>query len=245
MANYSRSLILTDGATFHVVWKCHNDDWLLHSEFAKQIYYDALLKYKDRYGILIYSYCFMANHPHITGRCRTQKELSDFFRVVNSVFAKNLNKELSRKGQVVMDRFHSPQIQHESDLLKVMFYIDLNPYRTVKRIIPNHFKWTSFHYYASGKPDPLLTPPDCYLELGKTFAERQARYRVMVREIIENESLQKRILKKNYSKTFFIGDPTWVRTKYKILKQCFSQKRKEWYQRFIHGGSLDLGKTFQ
>ena len=239
MANYPRSLILHDGSTFHITWKCHNDKFLLKSEFSKECYYDLLLKYKNKYKVKFFSYCFMDNHPHLTGTCETQKGLSDLFRVVNSCFSKTLNKHLKRKGQTVMDRFKSPLIQDDEGLREVMFYNDLNPFRTIKQILPKDFKWSSYHHYAYGKEDPLLSEPEFYLEWGKTPEERQKVYREMVEAILKDDwheakvkdnNKEKRAKKRNYSTIYFIGDPKWVKIKYdKIRKRMASikQKRRE------------------
>ena len=237
MANYPRYLLVTNEATFHVMWKCHNNEWLLSSELAKQTYYDLLLKYKKRYSVLFHSYCFMDNHPHLTGWCQTQKGLSDFFRVVNSCFAKTMNLHWARKGQVVMDRFRSPEIHTSADLLKVMFYIDLNPYRTTKMVLPNQFKWTSFHHYAYGKKDPLLTEPKCYQELGKNSFERQRCYLHMVVDLIDRDQWERKVFSKNYPDVFFVGDPEWVREKHELLKKHMREKRQKWRERLMQIGT--------
>lgn len=130
MPSLPRGSILTDRSTFHITWQCHNRSWLLESDWAKSFYYKMLLKFKDRYQVKIYSYCFMSNHPHLTGYCESKKLLSDLFRVVNSLFARAYNQRAKRRGQVVMDRFN--MVKH-----------------------PKEYRWTSFHFYAYGKQDPL------------------------------------------------------------------------------------------
>ena len=228
MANQPRSAIIEDGSTFHVTWQCHNKSWLLESDWAKQLYYNLLLKYKERYKVGFYSYCFMSSHPHLTGRCEDRKLFSDFFRVVNACFARSYNKQVGRKGQVVMDRFKSPSIQTDADLLKVMHYIDLNPKRAHMVIHPNEYKWTSFQYYAYGKKDPLLTPAPSYLELGSSPAGRQQVYLAMVEELLQNDWKDKR----PYSSVAFIGNPEWVREKSRVLKEIRQKKRNEWKARY-------------
>ena len=51
-----RYLIICDDSYFHVTWLCHNKDRLLQQDWAKKLYYNLLLKYKDRHGVEIYSY---------------------------------------------------------------------------------------------------------------------------------------------------------------------------------------------
>lgn len=228
MANQPRYAIIENGSSFHVTWQCHNKDWLLEPDWAKQIYYGLLLKYKDRYKVTIYSYCFMSSHPHMTGRCEDKNLFSDFFRVVNSLFAKAYNKRANRKGQVVMDRFKSPRIQTDTDLFKVMHYNDLNPKRAKMVKHPKDYRWSSFHYYAYGKLDPLVTPAPCYLELAPSAEARQVAYLQMVEQILKHDWKEK----KPYSSTPFIGNPEWVSEKIKILKQQISLQQTAWKSRF-------------
>src|SRR3990167_2539295 len=130
MAYLPRHSLIWDGALFHVTWQCHNHSWLLEKDWAKQLYYDLLIKFKDRYQVIFYSYHFMSNHIHLSGKIHGTKEaFSNFFRIVNSLFAKKVNQRLERCGQVVMDRFKSPVIQSDDALLRVMVYQDVNSYR--------------------------------------------------------------------------------------------------------------------
>ncbi|HBF12075.1 MAG TPA: transposase [Deltaproteobacteria bacterium] len=228
MPSQPRYLIIDDASTFHVTWQCHNKDWLLKFNWAKQIYYRLLLKYKDRYGVLIYSYCFMSNHPHLTGFCQNKELFSDFFRIVNSQFARIINKQLGRRGQVVMDRFKSPKIETDEDLLKVMTYIDLNPKRARMTEHPKDYAWTSFHYYAYGKEDPLITPAPSYLALGFNSKERQNAYLELVENVLKNDWKEK----KPYSSMPFIGNPDWVLKKNLQLRASVQSAKVSWKERF-------------
>lgn len=228
MAYLSRNQIIWDGAIFHVTWQCHNYSWLLQEDWAKQIYYDLLLKYKDRYQVAFYSYHFMSNHTHLSGKIEGMREsFSDLFRIVNSLFAKKVNKRLKRRGQVVMDRFKSPVIQTDESLLTVMHYQDLNSYRAGMVKHPGDYRWSSYHYYAYGKEDPLVTPAPSYLGLGGSEQERQAMYRRRVERILEEEGLKKR----PYSKVQYIGDPEWVAKRYAEIQEKKKLKRAAYLKR--------------
>ncbi len=210
MAYRPRYTIVCDGSSFHVTWQCHNRDWLLREEWAKQLYYGLLLQYKDKYGIQIHSYQLMENHPHLTGTMTTKEGFSDFFRTVNNLFARKYNKRSKRRGQVVMDRFKSPRIQDDVYMLRAMTYGDLNGVRCGRDRGPRDARWSSYSYYAYGRDDPLISPATSYLALGETARERQRAYRAMVRELMRQDRI-------NISNTCFIGDPDWVRRQYDTL----------------------------
>ena len=227
MPSLPRRAILEEESTFHVTWQCHNKSWLLKESWTKELYYQLLLKYKDRYSVQIYSYCLMDNHIHLSGHMEELETFSDFFRVVNACFAKAYNKQVQRRGQVVMDRFKSPSIQTDRDLLKVMLYIDLNPKRAYKVKHPRHNEYSSFGYYAYGSDDPLITPAPSYLDLSTTPKHRQAAYLAMIQEILKNDWKEK----KPYSSTCFIGNPNWVNWKTRKIEEIRKDQYADWKER--------------
>ncbi len=213
MARIPRRFLISDQGTFHITWQCHNKSWLLRYAWAKDLLYSLLLRYRDRYRIKIYSYCFMSSHPHLTGFCESQEGLSDYFRLVNSLFAKTVNQRLNRLGQVVRDRFLSKQIQDDRHLLIELIYIDLNPVRAEIVDHPRAYRYCSYRYYAYGEPDPLIEPAPSYLSLGGTLEARQQAYREMVTEILKASS------SRPVADRYFIGDPIWVSNRHRELKK--------------------------
>lgn len=228
MAYLARSAVIWDGASFHVTWQCHNQSWLLQYAWVKQLYYDLLVKYKDKYRVSFHSYHLMDNHIHLSGTILgTREEFSLLFKTVNSCLAHAINRQLGRRGQVVMDRFKSPVIQDDQALLAVMTYHDLNSYRARMVSHPKDYRWSSYHFYAHGKKDPLITPPGCYIEMGDTDEKRQATYRQFVANILANGGVQK----KNHSTVCFIGDPDWVLKRNLELRAVMQAKREAYLLR--------------
>lgn len=165
----------------------------------------------------------MDNHIHLSGSLKDLRQFSAFFRIVNSMFAKMVNKRTRRCGQVVRDRFKSPCLQSEKDLLQEMIYHDLNEIRAGKTDHPKNNEMSSYAHYAYGHIDPLLTDPEIYLRMGRTPEKRQQNYRAMVLEILIAAPK-----KMNYfsRKELFIGDPYWVSKKHAALRDYRSELRK-------------------
>jgi len=180
MAYKSRTDVLEDGAFFHIMWQCHNKDWLLKEDWSKKLYYDLLLKYRDKYEIVYYGYHFMENHIHLAGQLHRLELFSNYFRLVNNLFARNINKRLGRRGQAVMDRFLSPSIKDDKHMLAVLAYIDSNGVRSGRDGRPEESKWSSYHHYANGRKDSLVKTAPTYFLLGSTQAKRQMEYRQLV-----------------------------------------------------------------
>lgn len=223
-----RYQIIWDEAIFHVTWQCHNQHWLLKYDWAKKLYYNLLLKYKTKYRVCFYSYHFMDNHIHLSGKINgTKEEFSALFQVVNTILAKEINKQLKRRGQVILDRFKSPCIQSDEALLVVMHYQDLNSWRTGKVKHPKDYYWSSYRHYSYGERDALITDAPSFLGLANTDKKRQRLYRQMVERILKEEGTRKR----NYSKTRFIGDPDWVRKREQKLREAMQIKREAYLKR--------------
>ncbi len=127
-----------------------------------------------------------------------------------------------------MDRFKSPMIQTDKHLLEVMRYIDLNPKRAGKVNHPNHNEFSSYRYYAFGQHDPLITPAPSYLALASTPEQRQAEYRSLIEDLLQNDWKTKQ----PFSSSPFIGNPDWVIHKTKILRLFHQQQLADWKQQF-------------
>jgi len=224
MARIPRKLILGEDSLFHVTWQAHNKSWLLKHRWAKKLYYQILLRYKDKYEVTFFSYILMDNHIHLSGKLKSLDQFSAFFRIVNSIFAKEVNKRMGRCGQVVRDRFKSPCLQSERDLIQEMIYHDLNEVRAGKAFHPQSNEMSSYAHYAFGKTDPLLTNPEVYLRLGNTPEERQKAYRGMVDEILRVAPRKK---DGKYTQQLYIGDPHWVIQRYENLRKAEGEMRKE------------------
>ena len=93
---------------------------------------------------------------------------------------------------------------------------------------PKHYRWSSFSYYAFGRPDPLITPAPSYLKLGVSEKERQYSYRMMVDDILRNDWKEKR----PYSSVAYIGNPDWVKRKTHELKEFVKLQRTTWQDNF-------------
>jgi len=201
MARVPRRYIIENQSFFHVTWKCHNNEFLLKDEKIKAHLYWLLKKYKKECRIKIYGYCFMDNHPHIVGYCESLTDFSKFFQIVNGLLARFINKNYERRGQVVMDRFKSPQIQDERHMLHTLHYIDLNPLRAGICRRAKDYKWSSYRHHATGKADELLDP----LPLSTQFSPSD--YQQQNKIILQRDS--KTILPLRM--TYFIGTADWIR----------------------------------
>ncbi|BDG09712.1 transposase [Anaeromyxobacter paludicola] len=208
MPRTPRSHLVGPRTVNHCMWRSRNHELVLASEEARRMFRSLLLRYKDRYGILIHSYCLMGTHPHIVVTCtQDQAAFSAFFRVVNQRFARWYNTRNRSCGQVIMERLRSPQIQSGEHLLTVMRYGDLNPVRAGLCRSAKDWSASSYRHYAHGERDPLITDASEYEALGSTPALRRAAYRNLFAARWIADLLGRR---REMTCALFIGDPDWV-----------------------------------
>jgi putative transposase len=125
----------------------------------------------------IYSYSVMDTHPHVQSHSTLgQVAFSRFWQVVNYRFARWHNRIHGSRGQVVMDRMSSGQVEAADHQLAVMRYGDLNAVRAGLVKSPKQWAWSSYRHYAFGEPNALITDAPAYLALAATAAERRKAY---------------------------------------------------------------------
>ena len=208
MPRLARSHLVEEGSTNHCTWRSHNYALVLHDDEARGFFLRLLQKYKGKHGIEIHSYCLMGTHPHVM--CRSilgQEAFSDFWKVVNQVFARWSNRRTNGRGQVVMERLRSPRIQDGRHQLAVMRYGDMNPVRAGLTRSPKDWRWSSYRHYAFGEPDDLIADAPEYLALGFTpLARRKAYVHLFARPLHDDHRVRSRDLVNGP----FIGDRDWV-----------------------------------
>ena len=209
MPRIARSRLVSADSTHHCFWRSHNHSTVLGSDAARRKFLALLEKYKDRYGVVIHSYCLMGTHPHVI--CRSthgQAAFSAFWKVVNQCFARWYNLRTKGRGQVVMERLGSPRVQDGgTHVIAVMHYGDLNPVRAKLVRRARDWPWSSHAHFAYGRPDPLVTDPPEYVALGRTVAERCRAYlKLLLRSVaaLVNE------WRREFTRVPFIGDPDWI-----------------------------------
>ncbi len=226
-----KKLLPQTGGSIHKFWRTHNKEFLLEKSEVKKLYLEntffAINHKSVKNNVSIHAFCIMSNHVHesISYKDSTQ-DLSSYMRIAHGRFGNIFNKISNRQGAVAYDRPKTPLIQpnmwHE---MRVHFYIEANPLRA--KMIRNlkMYSYSSFRFYAWGIKDEFtkkLTVPKWYLALGKTSKDRQSKYRSLFEKYLKETLVYTAI----YTKSKFIGDPTWVFFEMKSLKNKAASPKK-------------------
>lgn len=164
---------------YHVINRGNARAKVFHDEQDYRIFLRILLKYKLEHDVSIFHYCPMPNHFHLLLRLQNE-EGSLFMQKVASAYATHYCNKYEHKGHVWQGRFKSERITSDAYLLACGNYIEMNPVRAGLVRDPSDWPYSSFHYYASGKANPLITENPLFGTFGKSKGERRSIYRAQL-----------------------------------------------------------------
>lgn len=104
-------------------------------------------------------------------------------------YVQHYNLKYSRSGTLWEGRYRATVIDSEEYFLMCSRYIEQNPVRAGIACSPSEYRWSSYRCNALGRFDPLISPGDVYLRLGRSPTERQKAYREFLRESTSAEAL--------------------------------------------------------
>jgi putative transposase len=105
-------------------------------------------------------------------------------------YVRTFNKRYRRTGTLWQGRYKSSLVDKTHYCLACYRYIELNPVRAGMVRHPADYPWSSYHCNAIGVNSQLITPHDCWLELGGNDFERKATYSNLVNERIPQGDLE-------------------------------------------------------
>lgn len=161
----------------HVLNRSNNKETIFYEDEDFRFFLRQIKKYKEKYGIKIYHYCLMPNHYHFLIIPSNAESLAKFMHDLILVYAQYVKREYDKVGHIWQERYKNPIIEKENYLIQCGYYIEDNPRRAGLVEDLKDWPWSSYQFYAFGKPDFIVDMDPEYLKLGKTPEERQENYR--------------------------------------------------------------------
>jgi len=192
---------MTRGNNRHAVFE-NTEDYIYYLELIE--------RFKAEHPFELYHYCLMPNHVHFLVKTNKASDFSNFMKRLNLAYFHYYRKQYGWVGHFWQDRFKSQPVGKDEYFIQCGKYIELNPVRA--GIVKNSedYRYSSYEYYAKGKPNTLLTDDLFYEETGKNAINRQKAYQnLTIDEIVAN----------NYSKTVWGSCSQVYQEKRKIKRQ--------------------------
>jgi len=170
------------GYTYHIVQRGNNRNICFFDAQDQRVYRRYLAEVSPRYGNCIHSYCLMSNHIHLLITPTSGTGISNLMKVLGSRYAQYINKRHERTGSLWEGRHKASAVDSKIYLLNCYRYIELNPVAARMVDSPADYPWSSYRRNALGWADDLITPHECYLELGHNSDELYQNYRYLFNE---------------------------------------------------------------
>jgi putative transposase len=168
------------GAIHHVYVRGNNQMPVLRDPQDHRFYRRLLLKAKDGFQLLFTRYTSMTNHVHFVVIQREDTGLAEAMQWVQSCYARYYNRRYHHSGHVWQGRYGARLIRNNADLLNVGRYVELNPVQAGMVDTPDEYPWSSYHFYAKGHRNDLISMDPAYEGLAETPAARQAVWRAFM-----------------------------------------------------------------
>lgn len=169
--------IIIPNFPYHVLNRGNNKEIVFFDDEDFRFFLRQVKKYKEKFGIKIYHYCLMPNHYHFLVEPPTPDALAKFMQALMLVYAQHIQRKYGKVGHIWQGRYKSPIIEKEDYLVQCGYYIEDNPRRAGLKKDLKDWSWSSYQFYAFGKPDPIVDIDPDYLKLGAMPEERQENYR--------------------------------------------------------------------
>ena len=148
-------------------------------------YLDILARAADEQRVAIHSYVLMSNHVHLLVTPEHSESCGRMMQSLGRQYVRLFNDRYERTGTLWEGRFRSTLVDTDAYFFTLTRYIELNPVRAGIVNKPGDYPWSSYQSNALGKTDPILSPHDLYLQLGRDPQERQDSYRLLFEQNIE------------------------------------------------------------
>jgi len=219
MPRVPRNLILEEGLQAHKMWRGHNKERNLESSAEKLTYLKYLNRYLKKQTNELNAYTLMSNHSHEQYDIKNIREFSNLMRDHHSRYGRFFNIKHKRDGKVAYERPKTCLIGDDDYSIRATLYIHANPLRAgmVKNAL--NYRWSTHKLYALGKREKFtefIKFPNWYIALGKTWSDRQRKYRKLFDAYLRETGL----IKQDFLKHNFYGSYTWT--------ENLSERVKSW-----------------
>jgi len=177
------------GIPQHVIQRGNNRDPCFYAEEDYRRYLDDLEAAAKKYHCCVHSYVLMTNHVHLLVTPMMDHGISQMMQALGRRYVYYINHTYHRTGTLWEGRYRSSLIDSDQYLLTCMRYIELNPVRATMVAHPGEYKWSSYKTNAQNVVDGLIEYHPVYKGLGTSEHIRQAAYRELFQNHIDNDTL--------------------------------------------------------
>jgi len=179
------------GLPLHIIHRGNNRMVCFLDDQDRGCYLNWMNLYRQKYNVSVHAWVLMSNHIHMLCTPHEKYAASQMMKCLAARYVRYFNSKYARTGTLWEGRFKSFPVFCDVYLLTLYRYIELNPVRAHLVSTPREYHWSSYKTNAYGRSSNLITPHSTYLELGKSEKVRQKKYKDLIKESVNQESLRK------------------------------------------------------
>jgi len=206
------------GAFYHVLNRGNNLEHLFRNEKDREKFLTLIGKMKDRFSLVIHTYCLMDNHYHLLIETK-EPNLSQAIQWLNVSYAIYFNRRYGRPGHLFQGRFKAILIEADEYLRPLSRYIHLNPVRAKLVPTPDLYLWSSYRALIGKARIPRFLEVNWLLS---NFSEKRKEAMRRYRAFVEGMDMTKlKNLNKEIFGSFILGREhfvTWVKETFLLGK---------------------------
>jgi len=173
----------------HVIQRGNNRAACFFGDVDRRFYLKCLAQSAARTRCAIHAYVLMTNHVHLLVTPAESGSVAAMLQEMGRRYVRVFNTVHGRTGTLWEGRFKSSLVDTEAYLLACHRYIELNPVRAGLAVHPEAYPWSSHAHYAIGNVSDLITEHALFLALGTNRAERQAAFRALFQDEMDQRTL--------------------------------------------------------
>jgi putative transposase len=177
------------GLSVHVIRRGINRTAIFGDDVDREMFLLWLRIAMAENGIPVHGLSLMTNHYHAIVTPPSESALPRAMKQLGERYVKHFNRKYDRIGTLWTGRPRYIPIGDEKYFLTCLRYIEMNPVRAQLVRDPADYRWSSSRAHALGDGWEWLVDHVVFTSLGQTAAERQAAYRALCNQPLDEEDL--------------------------------------------------------
>lgn len=136
----------------HVYQRSVNGEIIFYDREDFLMFYMIVSVFAGKRKVRILEMCLMPDHIHILMEAESREVMADFIRDCTSVFVREYNTSIGRKGRLFHKSFGSAPKQGSKKMRSVIVYIGNNPVEKELCAGAEDYQWNFLAYMASSGP---------------------------------------------------------------------------------------------
>jgi len=178
------------GIAVHVIQRGVNRVACFRTEADYLVYLSNLRQLSAKHGCEVHAYCLMTNHVHLLLTPGEAGSCTALMRDLGRRYVPYFNWRHERTGTLWEGRFRACLVESARYTLACYRYIELNPVRAGMVNHPGAYLWSSYAVNSGARSDAFVSPHPELLALSANAEDRQAAYRALFEEQVDEPLLE-------------------------------------------------------